>query len=69
MKKRHIADDTIINVVAIIAIVLIVVAALVVVAVAPAAGDSVNVFAVGGITAVAGFLRRPATQAAPSNVP
>lgn len=64
MKKLHLADDTVINIVAIVAIVAIVISSLVVVAVAPGAGDSVNVFAVGGVTAVAGFLRR--LPAAPS---
>lgn len=59
MKKLRLADDTIINIAAIIAIVAIIVSSLVVVAVAPSAGDSVNVFAVGGVTAVAGFIRRP----------
>lgn len=66
MRKLHLLDDTIINIVAIVAIVAIVLAALVVVAATPAAGDSVNVFAVGGVTAVAGFLRRPQPAAAPN---
>lgn len=61
MKKFPLGDDTIVNIVAIVAIVAIVVISLLVVAATPAAGDSVNVFAVGGITAVAGFLRRPQT--------
>jgi hypothetical protein len=63
MKKLRVSDDAIINIVAIVAIVAIVISALIVVAVAPNAGDSVNVFAVGGVTAVAGFLRRPPAAA------
>lgn len=62
MKKMRVSDDAIINIVAIVAIVAIVVSALIVVAVNPAAGDSITVFAVGGVTAVAGFLRRPAAH-------
>lgn len=66
MRKNRVSDDTIVNIVAIVAIVAIVISSLMVVAAAPAAGDSVNVFAVGGVTAVAGFLRRPQTT---SNAP
>lgn len=67
MKKLRLADDTIINVAAIAAIVAIVISSLVTVAIAPGAGDSVTVFAIGGITAVAGFLRRPPAAAAPAS--
>lgn len=67
--KVQMTDDTIINVVAIVAIVLVVITSLLVVAHTPAAGDSVNVFAVGGVTAIASFLRRPQQPAVSSNAP
>lgn len=59
MLKIRPSDDTLINLAAILAIVIVAIAALIVTAGSPDRADSVNVLAVGGITAIAGFLRRP----------